>query len=148
MKYKRQGKILSIIRDNNIQTHEQLVEELGKAGIKTTQTTVSRDIKELRLVKVPLSGGGSAYAAPNNIQRDEEQRTKMITDTVISVDYSFNCIVIKTYPGMASAVASGIEAMNIGEFAGTMAVDNTIFMMCKDISKVAETANKLRELGA
>ena len=87
MKYKRQGQILRIIHEKNIKTHEQLIGELNKCGYNVTQATVSRDIKELGLIKIPLPDGGSVYSSSKDIPEELDRRINMITDTVISVDF-------------------------------------------------------------
>ena len=92
MKYKRQGQILRIIHEKNIKTHEQLIGELNKCGYNVTQATVSRDIKELGLIKIPLPDGGSVYSSSKDIPEELDRRINMITDTVISVDYAMNNI--------------------------------------------------------
>ena len=119
MKYRRQGQILKIIQEQNIKTHEQLIVELNKCGFKVTQATVSRDIKELGLIKIPFPDGGSVYATSSDIPEELDRRINMITDTVRSVEYAMNDIVIKTYPGMASAVAASVDASMRGEFVGS-----------------------------
>ena len=132
MKYKRQGQILRIIHEKNIKTHEQLIGELNKCGYNVTQATVSRDIKELGLVKIPLPDG--------------DRRINMITDTVISVDYAMNNIVVKTYPGMASAVAASVDSSMRNEFLGSIAGDDTLLIIARNEEKAAEIAEKLIQL--
>lgn len=144
MKYKRQGQILSIIREKNIKTHSQLIKELKARGFNVTQATVSRDIKELGLVKIPVQSGGSVYSAPADIPEDREKRINMITDTVISVDYAVNDIVVKTYPGMASAVAASVDGSLRNEILGSIAGDDTILIIAATENKACEIAEKLR----
>lgn len=146
MKYRRQGQILRIIHEQNIQTHQQLIRELNKKGFNVTQATVSRDIKELGLVKIPLPDGGSIYSASSNIQDDIDRRINMITDTVRSVEYAMNNIVIKTYPGMASAVAASVDSAMRGEFLGSIAGDDTLLIITSTEEKAAEISGKLRKL--
>ena len=129
MKYKRQGQILRIIHEKNIKTHEQLIGELNKCGYNVTQATVSRDIKELGLIKIPLPDGGSVYSSSKDIPEELDRRINMITDTVISVDYAMNNIVVKTYPGMASAVAASVDASMRNEFLGSIAGDDTLLII-------------------
>ena len=137
MKYKRQGQILRIIHEKNIKTHEQLIGELNKCGYNVTQATVSRDIKELGLIKIPLPDGGSVYSSSKDIPEELDRRINMITDTVISVDYAMNNIVVKTYPGMASMR---------NEFLGSIAGDDTLLIIARNEEKAAEIAEKLIQL--
>ncbi len=147
MKYRRQGQILKIIHDKNIKTHEQLINELNKIGFKVTQATVSRDIKELGLIKIPLPGGeGSVYSSSNEIPEDMDRRINMITDTVRSVEYAMNSVVVKTYPGMASAVAASVDASMRGDFLGSVAGDDTLLIIAKSEEKAAEITDKLKKL--
>lgn len=146
MKYKRQGQILRIIQEQNIRTHEQLIGELQKKGFSVTQATVSRDIKELGLIKIPLPGGGSVYSSSSDIPEELDRRINMITDTVRSVEYAMNDIVVKTYPGMASAVAASVDSAMRGEFLGSIAGDDTLLIIAADENKAEELCTKLRRL--
>lgn len=146
MKYRRQGQILRIVNEQNIKTHEQLIKELEKCGFSVTQATVSRDIKELGLIKIPLPGGSSVYSASKNIASDSDRRVSMITETVQSVEYAQNDVVVKTYPGMASAVAASIDASMRDDFLGSIAGDDTIFIITKNEEKAAEICERLRKL--
>ena len=138
MKYKRQGQILRIIHEKNIKTHEQLIGELNKCGYNVTQATVSRDIKELGLIKIPLPDGGSVYSSSKDIPEELDRRINMITDTVISVDYAMN--------GMASAVAASVDASMRNEFLGSIAGDDTLLIIARNEEKAAEIAEKLIQL--
>lgn len=146
MKYRRQGQILKIIHEQNIKTHEQLIGELNKFGFNVTQATVSRDIKELGLIKIPLPDGGSIYASSNDIPEELDRRINMITDTVRSIEYAMNDVVIKTYPGMASAVAASVDASMRGDFIGSIAGDDTLLIITANEEKAAEITEKLRKL--
>ena len=146
MKYKRQGQILKIIQEQNIKTHEQLIGELNKRGFNVTQATVSRDIKELGLVKIPLPDGGSIYSSSNDISGELDRRINMITDTVRSVEYAMNNVVVKTYPGMASAVAASVDASMRGDFLGSIAGDDTLLIITASEEKSAQISEKLRKL--
>ncbi|MCC8159764.1 MAG: arginine repressor [Oscillospiraceae bacterium] len=146
MKYKRQGQILKIIHEQNIKTHEQLIKELNKSGYAVTQATVSRDIKELGLIKVPIPNGGSIYTTSRDIPEELDRRINMITDTVRSIDYAMNNVVVKTYPGMASAVAASVDAAMKDDFLGSIAGDDTLLIITKNEEKSAEIAEKLMKL--
>ena len=132
MKYKRQGQILRIIHEKNIKTHEQLIGELNKCGYN--------------VIKIPLPDGGSVYSSSKDIPEELDRRINMITDTVISVDYAMNNIVVKTYPGMASAVAASVDASMRNEFLGSIAGDDTLLIIARNEEKAAEIAEKLIQL--
>ena len=140
MKYKRQGQILRIVHEQNIKTHEQLIAELEKCGYKVTQATVSRDIKDLGLVKIPMPSGGSVYSSPDDIPEEMDRRINVITDTVRSVEYALNSVVVRTYPGMASAVAASVD------FLGSVAGDDTLLIIAASESKAREITEKLKKL--
>ena len=146
MKYKRQGQILRIVHEQNIRTHEQLIEELTKSGYKVTQATVSRDIKELGLIKLPMPTGGSIYASPDDIPEEMDRRISVITDTVRSVEYALNSVVVRTYPGMASAVAASVDSAMRGDFLGSVAGDDTLLIIAAAEDKARDITEKLRKL--
>lgn len=146
MKYKRQGEILKIIQNQNIATHDQLIQELKQRGYYVTQATVSRDINELGLVKIPLPDGGSVYSSSNDIPEELTRRVNMLTDTVRSISYAMNNVVVKTYPGMASAVAASIDVSMKSEYLGSIAGDDTLLIITANEEKSAEIADRLREL--
>lgn len=146
MKYKRQGEILKIIQNQNIATHDQLIQELRRRGFYVTQATVSRDINELGLVKIPLPDGGSVYSSSNDIPEELTRRVNMLTDTVRSIEYAMNNVVVKTYPGMASAVAASVDVSMRSEYLGSIAGDDTLLIITSNEEKSAEIADRLREL--
>ena len=146
MKYKRQGQILRIVHEQNIKTHEQLIEELEKCGYKVTQATVSRDIKDLGLVKIPMPSGGSVYSSPDDIPEEMDRRINVITDTVRSVEYALNSVVVRTYPGMASAVAASVDTTMRGDFLGSVAGDDTLLIIAASEDKAREITENLRKL--
>lgn len=141
MKYKRQGEILKIIQNQNISTHEQLIQELQKRSYYVTQATVSRDINELGLIKIPLPDGGSVYSSSNDIPEELTRRVNMLTDTVRSVEYALNNVVVKTYPGMAS-----VDVSMKSEYLGSIAGDDTLLIITANEEKSAEIADRLRQL--
>lgn len=146
MKYKRQGQILKIIKDNKIKTHEQLIEELQKAGCKVTQATVSRDIKEMGLIKIPSPDGGSVYSVASAMNGGTDKHINIFSDAVREIDCALHTIVIKTYPGMASAVAASVDTSMRGEFLGSIAGDDTLLIIASSEVKAAEIAEKLRKI--
>lgn len=141
VKYKRQARILKIIDEKDIKTHSELIDELEKSGFNVTQATVSRDIKELGLVKVHR-GKGSVYA-PSDTAGGMDAKIGAISDTVKSIDYANNCVVVKTYPGMASAVAASVDASMRGDILGSVAGDDTLLIITRNEEASANAAQKL-----
>lgn len=139
-KYTRQRIILDLIEDMEIETQEELADNLLKKGIDITQATISRDIKELRLVKVLTSSGKYKYAAMDSQQEGASERlAKIFKSSVLSVTKAENIIVIKTLPGAAQVCASAVDNFKIEGIAGTIAGDDTIFIVITrlDIAELA-----------
>lgn len=128
-KYARQSKILELIKSGEIETQEDLAGALKKSGIEVTQATVSRDIRELKLVKVAISEGRYKYhTMENNIEGSSERLIKILKSSMLSVNTAENMIIIKTIPGAAQISASAIDTLGIDEVLGTIAGDDTIFI--------------------
>ena len=147
MKEKRHGKILEIIRNNDIFTQEELQSKLSECGFKVTQATVSRDIRELKLVKVINKDGFYHYAVPegDNIGKQSKLRN-IFSGSVKSVDYAGNIVVVKCHTGMAQAVCASLDAMKYEEIVGTIAGDDTIFILLRtelNAKKFVETLKML-----
>ena len=121
MKISRHSKILEIIENSTIETQEELAEQLKKSGINVTQATVSRDIKELRLIKVLSESGRYKYAAiKEQSSMLNERLFKTFSETVLSIDYSGNIIVVKTFSGAANAAAEAIDVFDLKDIVGTI----------------------------
>ena len=147
MKNARQTAILSIIEQNDIETQEELAGRLKDMGIAVTQATVSRDIKELRLLKVLSGTGGYKYATADKAEHGLSERfVRMFKDSVLSVDSSKNIVVLKTLAGSANVAAEAIDSMHLPEILGTMAVDNTILVVVQNEEEAAQTANRFRDM--
>lgn len=133
MKFKRQAAILEIISDNEIKTQEELSEYLRERGFNTTQATISRDIKELRLIKVASHSGGYQYSTPDQSGTATHMaRLKNIfRECVVKVDRAQNLVVLKTLVGMANAAAAAIDAMKIKDIVGTLAGDDNILIILR-----------------
>lgn len=132
MKHNRHIKILSIIQEKSIKTQEELADELLSAGYNVTQATVSRDIKDLKLVKKTDESGNIRYAADKkNKEVISERLITVLKQSYISSDTAGNFLVIRTLPGMAQAAASAIDAYDFENLAGTIAGDDTIFVAMK-----------------
>ena len=138
MKSQRQAKIMEIISTNNVETQEQLLVELQKEGFRGTQATISRDIKELRIVKELTSLGTYRYTTSSNeVAGSFSSRLNTIfRECVIGYDYAQNIIVIRTLPGLASAAGSAIDAMNMNMVVGTLAGDDTVMVVMRDRKSV------------
>lgn len=147
LKYSRHSKILEIIELCEIETQEDLANSLKEAGFNVTQATVSRDIKELRLIKVLTKDGKYKYATIK--QQDSmisDRFLKLFRDSVTGIDFSGNIIVIKTLIGAANAAAAAIDAIDVKEIIGCIAGDDTIFLLVKnedDIKKVMDVFNTM-----
>ncbi|HBG09096.1 MAG: arginine repressor [Limnochordia bacterium] len=134
MKHKRQAKLLELVRENNVETQEALMELLHAHGFRVTQATISRDIKELRLVKVPNGQGGYKYSLPTTVSMGDLLRRarRIFRDYVRSVHFSGPLIMIKTYPGGAHAVAAIIDELEWPEMLGSIAGDDSILVLTHD----------------
>lgn len=148
MKIARHAKILEIISEKEIETQEELAAELQKQGIDVTQATVSRDIKELRLIKVLTEDGKRyKYAPMGKVDGHITDRLMtLLSESIVSVDYAGNIIVIKTLSGTAPAAAEAIDTLNWKNIVGTLAGDNTIFVLVRNEEAVQELLEKFRKL--
>ena len=148
MKSQRQAKILEIISTRNIETQEQLLAALQAEGFRGTQATISRDIKELRIVKELTSFGTYRYAvSTSDVATTFSARLNTIfRESVISFDYAQNLIVIRTLPGLASAAGSAIYAMNMGAVVGTLAGDDTVLVIMRDNNSAAVLCGEIKGL--
>ena len=133
MKKNRHKHILEIIGSESIQTQNQLMQALEERGIRTTQATLSRDIRDLHLTKEPGPDGGYRYVAERRPDDDHLVRLqKIFKECVISCDVAQNLFVIRTLPGLASAACSAMDAINVDGLVGTLAGDDTAFLAMKD----------------
>ncbi len=148
MRATRQNAILSLVAENEIQTQEELSEKLKAMGYVVTQATVSRDIKELRLVKVRNDNGIVCYRADSQAESgDVEQRLRSILKhSMVSLDFAENDVVIKTLPGVAQAAAAAIDAMHWNEIVGSIAGDDTILMITRSSKTAVEVIEKLKKI--
>ena len=128
MKTRRQAKILELIKEHEIETQTELLEMLRSSGYSVTQATVSRDIKEMRLVKILDSGGSYKYAAETNPSEENQSHSYLFSTAVISVEHSHSLVVIKTQIGMAQAVCAALDSTERAGVLGSIAGDDTIFV--------------------
>ena len=134
MKHNRHIKILSIIQDRQIHTQEELADALIAEGYNVTQATVSRDIKDLKLIKETNNEGKAIYkAGRNNSEVISERLITVLRQSYIGSDVAQNILVVKTLPGMAQAAASAIDAYDFKNLVGTIAGDDTVFIAMKTI---------------
>lgn len=136
-KGQRHIKIREMISNHDIETQDDLVELLKKANFNVTQATVSRDIKELHLVKVPMNDGRYKYSLPADQRFNPLQKLKRtLTDSFISIDFADHLIIMKTLPGNANAIGALIDKLDWEEIMGTICGDDTILIICrsKDVS--------------
>ena len=147
MKSKRHNKVLEIINQSEIETQEELAEELKKNGFDVTQATVSRDIKILKLVKMQSSSGKYSYVAPSKEERGlNDKLYSILKNAAISAEKVDKFVVLKTLTGTASAVAEAIDNLYTEDVAGTIAGDNTIFILVRTDEKAEELILKVRKI--
>lgn len=147
MKISRHAKILEIINSKEIETQEELADELRKQQIEVTQATVSRDIKELNLIKVLSNTGRYKYASISPKEKFLSNKLVVVfTQTVINVEQVDKFIVVKTITGAAAGAAEAIDSLNFEGIVGTIAGDNTIFILCRTDEKASEIVHKLKKM--
>ncbi len=147
MKADRQAEILQIIENEEIETQEDLANRLRAMGYKVTQATVSRDIKELRLIKINGQRSDYRYAKPGRHElKANDRMIRLLSDSTISVDYAGQIVVVKTLSGSANVAAEAIDTMNWEEVLGTIAGDNTIFIAVRGENDASVIADKIRKL--
>ena len=148
MKAKRQAKIMEIISTTNVETQEQLLQELQDAGFTSTQATISRDIKELRIVKELTSLGTYRYTtSAREIPGTFSSRLNTIfRECVTGFDYAQNIVVIHTLPGLASAAGSAVDSMGMSVVLGTLAGDDTVVVIMRDTNSAAAFCGEIKSL--
>ena len=147
MKRARQAEILNIIQAVDVETQEQLLDELKARGFSATQATISRDIKELRLVK-ELSGGGYRYASSERkgLADSDARLRNIFKEGVTSVDRAQNIVVVRTMPGLASAACSALDGMEIEGMVGSLAGDDTGILIMRDNASAQQFAGEIHKL--
>ena len=147
MKYRRHNKIIEIISEYNIDTQDELIVKLREAGFDVTQATVSRDIRDLKLVKISTPDHRYKYAlSPRDDIHISAKYRNIIRETIIKVDFTNNFVVLRTYSGMAQAAAAAIDGMGWSEIVGTIAGDDTIFVLMRDNTAAIEFSEKLKQI--
>lgn len=147
MKSQRHIKIREILANREIETQDELVEALRSAGFHVTQATVSRDIKELHLIKTPLDNGRYKYSLPTEQKFNPLQRIKRVLgDHFVHIDFTENLVVMKTMPGTANAVGAVIDNLEWTEIMGTICGDDTILMICRTKEQSKELVARIMSL--
>ncbi len=147
MKNKRHMRILELISQESVYTQEELADRLKQMGEDVTQATVSRDIKEMKLVKVADGSGRSRYAAVGDSGGGLSARLiRVFADTVLGIEHSHNIIMIRTLSGSANAAAEAVDALHWPEILGSIAGDNTFMVVVREQFSAAQVAEKLRAL--
>ena len=147
MKVNRHAKIIELINKNYIETQEELAEYLNKEGFKVTQATVSRDIRDLKLTKVPAENGKQRYAEHQSAENGmSEKYIRVLKDGFVSMDMAQNILVIKTVAGMAMAVCAAIDAMKWNEVVGSIAGDDTIMCAIRSVDDTIKVMDKISKI--
>ena len=146
MKVNRHAKIVELINKYQIETQDELAEYLNEAGFKVTQATVSRDIRDLKLTKVPAENGRQKYAVLQSAQNGmTEKYVRILRDGFSSMDMAQNILVLKTVSGMAMAVAAALDAMNWNEIVGCIAGDDTIMCAVRTVDDTILLMEKIKK---
>ena len=147
MKNSRHTRILEIISDYVIETQDDLIEKLKESGYPVTQATVSRDIKQLGLIKTATKDGGYKYTSPKSENASNENKLKTIMrETIVNAQNAQNIIVVKTFSGMANAAAAVLDSLAEEAVVGSIAGDDTIFIVVRNNEDAAEFTNYIREI--
>ena len=146
MKIRRQARILELIKENDVETQSELLEMLKNDGFHVTQATVSRDIKEMRLIKILGNSGAYKYAAEVISNEDRKSHFYLFSTAVTSIDYAHSLVVIKTRIGMAQAVCAALDSTDRSGVLGTIAGDDTIFVATRTDSVAASLAADLKKM--
>ena len=148
MKNVRQEKLLQIISEEAIETQEQLLQRLNDLGIRSTQATISRDIKQLHLVKEPTGQGRYRYAM--SVQKTKlnfaDKLRTIFRESVLTVDNAQNIVVIKTLPGLANAAGSAVDGMDVPYLVGSLAGDDTALLIMRDTESALDFTEEIKEM--
>lgn len=148
MKNVRQEKLLQIISEEAIETQEQLLQRLNDLGIRSTQATISRDIKQLHLVKEPTGQGRYRYAV--SVQKTKlnfaDKLRTIFRESVLTVDNAQNIVVIKTLPGLANAAGSAVDGMDVPYLVGSLAGDDTALLIMRDTESAVDFTEEIKEM--
>lgn len=148
MKSNRQEKIIQLVTENTIETQEEIITYLREHGYDVTQATVSRDIKQLKLVKIQTNDGRYKYAANTaNVRENLSNKfASIFSETVTSIDYASNLVVVKCYVGMANAACAALDAMKFEGIVGTLSGDDTIFIAMRSEDHAKALTESLKKI--
>ncbi|CAH0118613.1 MULTISPECIES: transcriptional regulator ArgR [unclassified Paenibacillus] len=147
MKGQRHVKIREIIMNRDIETQDELVDALRNAGYQVTQATVSRDIKEMQLIKVPLENGNYKYSMPTDQRYNPVQKLKRaLVDNFVHIDYTENLVVMKCLPGTANSIAVLMDNLEWEEIMGTICGDDTMLIICRNKENSGKIVNQIMDL--
>ena len=148
MKFQRQAAIIDLISNHEIDTQEELTARLREMGFHSTQATISRDIKELRLIKIASSNGGYKYSIAESEQDSGfvPRVRNIFRECVFKVDVAQNLVVIKTITGMANAAAFALDTMKISEIVGTIAGDDNVLIILRDNESAENFFEQTKEM--
>jgi len=148
MKKERQLAVLKVIAAADVETQNQLIDELAKIGFESTQATVSRDIKELHLIKELTPRGTYRYTASGRAETQSQKvrLTSIFKESILSYAAAQNLVVVKTIPGLAPAACSALDTMNITDLVGTIAGDDTAFLAMRDSIAAEKLCNEIEEI--
>lgn len=146
MKNERQDKILEMVEKYNIETQEELIYRLSLLGFEVTQATISRDIRDLKLTKIMTPRGVYKYVLPKNYDGSNFRFKSALSESITKVDWAQNQIVIKTYPGMAQAIATAIDGIDDADVLGCVAGDDAIIVVCRDLDSAGRIGSDIRRL--
>ena len=147
MKRNRQEKMLELISRYEIDTQDELIARLRDCGFEVTQATVSRDIRELKLTKVLTGHGGYRYVLPPKEPGVAGSKlNRALLESIVMLDVAMNIVVIKTHPGLAQAVAAGVDSLHMPEIVGCVAGDDTLINVTRDVESAEIVCEKLKNL--
>lgn len=148
MKNDRQKRILEIVEREPIDTQERLQQRLKEQGVSCTQATISRDIKQLHLIKEPVGQGQYRYmvSSQRNRLNVADKLRGIFRESIVSVDFAQNIVVIKTMAGLANAAAAALDSMSVPDMVGTLAGDDTAFLVMKDVEAAKGFCEEIHEM--
>lgn len=145
MKKNRHELILNFIKNNSVSTQEEIIKMLAENGYNVTQATISRDIKELKLIKEHFGKNEIRYTVSSKSDNDDNFKT-ILTRSALLVELAMNIIVVKCYPGTANAACMALDNLNLSGIVGTIAGDDTIFVACKDTHYATDAMNAINQI--
>lgn len=146
MRKNRLAKIIEIISDHDVETQDELLEYLRSEGFDVTQATVSRDIRELKLIKGNSENGTYCYMMPKTMRDERLHFNSALAEAITKVDYAQNIVVLHTYAGMAQPVAIEVDKLGLSQILGCVAGDDAIIVITRDNDSAATISNQLKEL--